>query len=149
MKIKANYKKFECSAGIGKLAFEAVPSAKDAGELSRLQLLSTPVELSIEPIQEELAFDEQVNQAMENNCTIYELPGAKVVPIDADEIVLDGIENLDAVAEIVKLLIEKNVDDYAKLCDEFGLEVDESNALLKLIGDFLVSKAHSNIPEIE
>lgn len=147
MKIKANYKKFECSAGIGKLAFEAVPSAKDAGELSRLQLLSTPVELSIEPIQDELPFDEQINKAMEaQNCTIYELPGTQVVSITSDAVVLDGVPNLDAVAQLISKVLghaDCYLDDY---CDDYGLTREEFFDTWNLVSDFLTHKVHENTP---
>ena len=122
MKIKSAYKKFECSGGVGKLQFEVTPTAKDAGELSRLQLLSTPVELSIEPIQDELPFEEQVNQTMEaQNCTIYELPGTQVVPITSDVVVLDGVPN-------------------------YGLTREEFFDTWNLVSDFLTHKAHENTP---
>lgn len=150
MKIKATYKKFECSAGIGKLAFEAVPSAKDAGELSRLQLLSTPVELSIEPIQDELPFEEQENKAMEaQNCTIYELPGTQVVSITSDVVVLDGVPNLDAVAQLISKILghaDCYLDDY---CDDYGLTRKEFFDIWHEVQAFLEHKAHENTPVAE
>lgn len=150
MKIKSAYKKFECSGGVGKLQFEVTPTAKDAGELSRLQLLSTPVELSIEPIQDELPFEEQINQAMEaQNCTIYELPGTQVVSITSDVVVLDGVPNLDAVAQLISKVLghaDCYLDDY---CDDYGLTREEFFDTWHEIQAFLEQKAHENTPVAE
>ncbi|WP_298579409.1 hypothetical protein [uncultured Olegusella sp.] len=147
MKIKSAYKKFECSGGVGKLQFEVTPTAKDAGELSRLQLLSMPVELSIEPIQDELPFEEQENKAMEaQNCTIYELPGTQVVSITSDVVVLDGVPNLDAVAQLISKVLghaDCYIDAY---CDDYGLTRKEFFDIWHKVQAFLEHKAHENTP---
>lgn len=148
MQIKSVFKKFECSGGVGKLAFEVSPSAKDAGELSRLQLMDTAMVLGIEPYMEQLPFDEEINKQMEENPNInlYELPGTQVVPITADGVVLDGVENLDAVARLISKVLghaDCYLDDY---CDDYGLTREEFFDTWNLVSDFLTHKAHENTP---
>lgn len=148
MQIKSVFKKFECSGGAGKLAFEVSPSAKDAGELSRLQLMDTAMVLGIEPYMEQLPFDEEINKQMEENPNInlYELPGTQVVPITADGVVLDGVENLDVVALIVGGILGEQdfaLNDY---CDNYGITRDEFFKAWNIVSDFLTHKAHENAP---